>query len=262
MTSHINLKAFVLDISSYGQKGRILRLLTEKRGLITAVLRNQKDDCKACTQPFTFAEFQLFDYRQRLTVDEADIIEQFSPLYEDFTRLSAANFVRSIFVDTMAPDQSDASLYKLWAYSIHEITTGKDSLLAAEVAIMRLLAIIGYDPWLGNCVVCEKDIVSDYVFDFALSGTLCNDCAVRPAERRRMTLLPGTMATLHYVCSSELNKLFKFRIKDNVRSEFLTFVKLYIEEKLEKSYKGLDFISQLADFENKNKWSDNLSGGA
>ena len=69
---HQRFKAFVLKSVPFGQKDRLLHLLSEQRGLSVAMAygaSSSKSRLQAVTMPFVLAEYEIFYYKERTTID-------------------------------------------------------------------------------------------------------------------------------------------------------------------------------------------------
>ncbi len=239
--SHQRIKAFVLQSKAFGQKDRLLHLLTEEQGLIVAMAygaASGKSRLQAVTMPFVLCEYETFVYRERCTVDRGELIEPFLPISQDITRLTSAAHLSEVTLDALVQGVSESGVYKLWAYTLYELCSSEDPMLAAQIAALRLLSDLGYAPWLNDCVLCHADIDEGAYFGFRESGLIC------PGHKSENSiyLSYAAISALLYIVQTDYTLLFNFTVSDRVRSELFCFIEKYLEEKMEKSYSRLKLL--------------------
>ncbi len=242
--SHQRIKAFVLQAKAFGQKDRLLHLLTEKQGLIVAMAygaASGKSQLQAVTMPFVLGEYEIFAYRERTTIDRGELIEPFLPISQDIDKLTSAAHLSEVTLDALYQGVSENNVYKLWGYSLYKLCSGADPMLTAQIAALRLLSDLGYAPWLNDCVLCHEDIDEGAYFSFRDSGLICP----RHREENSICLSYAAISALLYIVQAEYAMLFNFTVSERVRSELLTFIERYLEEKMEKSYSRLKLLESL-----------------
>ena len=246
-----SIRALVLKSVPLRQKDRLIHLLCEKYGLLVAMAygsASSKSQLQAVTMPFVLADFQLFFYRDRITIDRGDLIEAFLPLQQDIEKLTAAAHLSQIALDALVQGVAEPNIYRLWGYSLFELSRSGDPVLTSQVAALRLLSDLGYAPWLNNCVVCHKGLDTGAYFSLPDSGIICDQEMKDIAPGRRVYLSYPTISSLIYIVRAPYNLLFNFTVSAEVRGELLNFVELYLEEKMEKQYTRLNLIKSFDNF--------------
>ncbi|NLK02768.1 MAG: DNA repair protein RecO [Clostridiaceae bacterium] len=240
---HQRFKAFVLKSVPFGQKDRLLHLLSEQRGLSVAMAygaSSSKSRLQAVTMPFVLAEYEIFYYKERTTIDAGDLIEAFLPLHQDIAKLTAAAHFSQVTIDSLVQGVAEPDVYKLWGYTLHELCRNDDPALVAQIAVFRLISDLGYAPWLNDCIRCHAEIDQRACFSFPDSGLICSKEQID--QEACVYLSQPAIASLLYVVQADYNLLFNFTISDRVRSELLSFIDLYLTEKLEKQYTRLKLM--------------------
>ncbi len=238
------VKAFVLKSSPIGQKDRLLHLLSKDRGLFTAMgygAASGKSHLQAISMPFVLAEFEIFSYRDRITVDRGELVEAFLPISQDLPKLTAAAHLSEITLDILAQGVAEKKVYDLWAYSLYQLSQTDDPVFTVQIAALRLISDLGYAPWLNDCLLCHQETKDNLYFSFTDSGLLC--C---PHGREDLLQLSrAAAASLLYIVQADYQLLFNFTVSGQVRDELLAFIARYLEEKLEKRYLKLKMIDSL-----------------
>lgn len=240
---HQRFKAFVLKSVPFGQKDRLLHLFSEQRGLSVAMAygaSSSKSRLQAVTMPFVLAEYEIFCYKDRITIDAGDLIEAFLPLQQDISKLTAAAHLSQVTIDSLVQGVVEPAAYKLWGYTLHELCRRDDPAIVAQIAAFRLISDLGYAPWLNDCICCHSEINQRGCFSIADSGLVCSKEQID--QEACIYLSQAAIASLLYIVQADYNILFNFKISNRVRSELMSFIDLYLTEKLEKQYTRLKLI--------------------
>lgn len=92
----LNTRGLILREAKYKESDKILTILTETDGKITAKARGvarTRSKLAAATQLLTFADFTLFGNKGYYTVNEAATVEQFRPLRSDIGLLALGSYI-------------------------------------------------------------------------------------------------------------------------------------------------------------------------
>ena len=154
-------KALVLREVRYKEADRILTLLTDSDGKITAKARGalrKTSRTAAATQQLTWAEMTLFGNRGKWTVNEASVLEGFDGLRTDLEALSLGCYFAELLEALSVEDQPDTELLQLGLNALYALSNGlyaPDRIKAAFE--LRLMALSGYEPDLSACAHCGKE---------------------------------------------------------------------------------------------------------
>lgn len=248
--SHQSRRAFVLRVVPYGENRRMLDLLT-KEGEIISLSCHKTSKMSAVnilSQPFILADFELFYYKCRYSLNGGDLVYPFTGLQTDFDRMTALAHLAELYLDALKSQAAQPQAYELWAYTASRIEKSAQPLLDVRISQLKFLCLLGFMPWLFDCVTCHRSYEAGMVFNFKLSGLECPYRHQRPAEfsAPSCSVSPGLLATLRYIVQSDLPSLFQFQITPDLESDLLAFSDAYLEQIMEKSYKRLS-LSQEAE---------------
>jgi len=188
-------RGVVLRSRALGEKDRVLVLLTEDQGKISASARgarNPKSKLAALAQPFTLARFLIAKGRSLDIVSQAEIENAHTHLSGDLIKTAWASYFCEL-CDAVPEHLPDPELFELLIVSLSTL----DAAFGVDAAELigrwfeaKYLAHLGYAPILGRCVACEiklnvasDDTQQSVAFSPALGGTLCSACAFRDSAR-------------------------------------------------------------------------------
>ena len=166
-----------------------------------------------------------------MTVQDAQVLEQFFRLAEDLDALSLASY-----------------LCELLGAEGEEGTPSPGALRLAPALIkaafeLRFLAISGYEPDLRRCAACGAEPEQPQVS--LLEGRLhCAPC--RAAFRGvSLPLSKASLQAARYALRCDLKKLFSFRIPEEDLALLSRFAEAYCLARLERGFHTLDFYHSL-----------------
>ncbi|NLM19609.1 MAG: DNA repair protein RecO [Clostridiaceae bacterium] len=256
--SFIKTKGFVIQSIAYRDSNRLLKLLTPEHGLITCSAqgaKSKKSTLRIASNPFVFAEYELFYYRERYRVQAASIIDAYLPLMEDIKRLTCVSHLAELVLDVLHDNCKGKTSYLFWAYASYKITTDPDPILMTNLAQLKYLSEQGFAPWIENCLICGKEFSDQGArFYFSKCGAICeqDSCRKNIGPSSIIDLSLSALVTLMFLIHNPYEKCFNLQLSSRVRQEIINFSERYLTFVMEKSYQKLNIIKSLEDFERGN----------
>ncbi len=240
----------------YRDSNVLLDILTGNRGLITCSVlhaRSKNSPFKIVTENFVFAEFELFYYRERYRLQNAELIDAYTPLREDITRLTCMAHIAELVLDVVRHQPEAAGVYSFWAYASYKITHSADPILITYLAQLKFLADQGFAPWVFDCLICHRPFNQRVGgrFYFEKGGAVCadSDCQKNIGESKIMLLKKDTLLSLSQLIQLPHEKCFNIEIKPECREEIIRFSGEYLSYIMGKAYPKLDLLISLEKFE-------------
>ena len=244
---HLTTKGLVIRTVDWRDGDRLLTALTEDYGLITANapgVRRRSSKFGGAGQLFAYCQFSLYEKGGRMTVQDAQVLEQFFRLAEDLDALSLASYLCELLgavgeEGTPSPGALRLALNSLYALANH---VAPPALIKAAFEL-RFLAISGYEPDLRRCAACGAEPEQPQVS--LLEGRLhCAPC--RAAFRGvSLPLSKASLQAARYALRCDLKKLFSFRIPEEDLALLSRFAEAYCLARLERGFHTLDFYHSL-----------------
>lgn len=234
----------VISSQNIGETDRRIVLLTREKGKIAAFARGAvkpKNPLVSATQPFTFGEFFIYPGRDSYTVTRADVSKHF-----DFVRKSLDKYYYASYMCELAGyytrENLDASDILLLLYRSFQalMSDAVEDRLIRYIYEWRLLLINGEMPDVFKCRKCGNENVTH----FSVSGqcTLCEDCAGHDDNSDRM--LPSVLHTFRYIAAAPLDRLFSFKVSDEVFAQLKDITDRYLETYRRYDFNSLHFIEE------------------
>ena len=238
-------KALVLREVRYKEADRILTLLTESDGKLTAKARGalrKSSRTAAATQQLTWAEMTLFFNRGKWTVNEASVLEGFDGLRTDLEALALGSYFAECLEALSVEEQPDAPLLQLGLNALYALSRGLYEPEKIKAAFeMRLMCLAGYEPELGRCSRCGREPVEP-LLHLREGGVCCQSCGER-AE----TILLGddALRALRYIVSAPAKKLFSFTLPPEAQRRLAAACESYLLTQTERSFAALSYYKKI-----------------
>ncbi len=239
----------ILHAAPIGEYDKRLVILTKERGKITAFAkgaRRQNSCLMAAANPFVFGEFELYEGRSSYTISKASIQNYFFELVNNFEG-AYYGFYFMEFADYYTRENSDEiMMLKLLYQSLRALA--KDNLsneLIRCIFELKAVTINGEYPQVFQCICCEKEENISY-FSAKHGGILCGEC-VKP-DHQAVRISNSTVYAMQFIISSPIEKLFTFKVSDQVLDELKIILKKYLKVYIDKQFKSLPILDGIVTF--------------
>ncbi len=246
----VTLTGMVLVSSPVKDYDKRIEILTRERGRIPAFAngaRKPNSPVSACTVPFTFGSFQVYEGRESYTLKSGAIDNYFGSLAEDYNSLCYASYFteveRYLTREGIRADNELMLLYITFRALQAGIVPPR---LIRRIFELRFMSVQGEAPGISACIRCgNKDAYNVYM---AEGGLICKECAGKMPglkEHHPLTLGYDARYALQYIISSPFNKLYSFNVSWQVMDEIDRFMKIYLARYLPHSFNSAKFIPEI-----------------
>ncbi|MFK7894259.1 MAG: DNA repair protein RecO [Myxococcota bacterium] len=189
----IECEALLLRSVDYGESDRIVHVLTEDTGRLTAIAKGARRSKRRF--PGTLDVFNQLAIvgRQKprasmAFLEKAQLIDPFLGIREDARRYALASFLTEM-LDRLAPEGLSGSeatrLYTFARESLFLLAQVRPTPTLRVLLELRALDALGLRPELGQCVRCgripREDVAATHRVHFHIAdgGIVCTPCAVQ-----------------------------------------------------------------------------------
>lgn len=236
----------VLSAMPVGDFDKRLVILTKELGKITAFAkgaRRPQSALLACSQPFSFGEFQLYAGRNSYNVMSVEITNYFAELREDISSLYHGIYFCE-FADYMTKENNDEKdILKLLYQTLRALVKKTiDIELIKLIFELKIVSLGGEAPQVFHCVKCGQSF-SQYYFSEVNGGVLCYEDL--KYDRSAKKLSTSTLYTLQYIISKDIEKLYSFKVSDEVYRELQYCINRYLKCYIDHEFKALELIQTM-----------------
>lgn len=238
-------KALVLREVRYKEADRILTLLTESDGKLTAKARGalrKSSRTAAASQQLTYSEMTLFGNRGKWTVNEASVIEGFDGLRNDLEAFALGAYFAECLEALSVEDQPDEALMQLGLNSLYALSRNLYPRRHIKAAFeLRLMCLAGYAPDLQRCAACGKE-PDEPILALQDGRVFCRSCARGGGEA---PLCGRSLAAMRYIVSAPPKKLFSFQLTGEALDRLARAAEQYLLRQTERRFGTLDYYKQI-----------------
>lgn len=242
----VSVTGMVLSTMPIGDYDKRLVILTKERGKITAFARGarrQNSSFLACSQPFSFGEFQVYETRTSYNLVSVNIQNYFAELREDMDGVYYGLYFCELADYSSQENMDGTLLLKLMYQSFRALIKKTIPLkLIRYIFELKIIALNGEAPQVFECVHCgnTKDLL---LFSVSDSGILCKEC--KKIASYAIKVSPATIYTMQYIIATEVVKLFNFTVTEEVLYELGKCVFAYRTSVMDKEMKSLELLEIL-----------------
>jgi len=220
----IKARGLVLREYEAGESDKRLLVFCKEHGRLMVYARGARKPVSkfmAAAQLFTYADFILAKGPGFYSLAQAQVIESFYPLREDYDRLMAAHLVAEACEKTLWDNIESDELLKLALKSLAILAKGVTPGQAASVFLLRFFDVHGLRPQTDSCVLCNAPATGAKMV-LCAEGLVCD--AHKPATYQPLSY--AAIAAMQHILTNDLAKAFQFTVADAVLVELQKAVKL------------------------------------
>lgn len=197
----ITTHGLVLRRADYSDYDRMVTIFSPQMGRLDAIARGcrrSKSPLVNAVEPFTSGEFQLYQHKERFSLEQCHISDSYFELRGDYDRLRHGVYWLRLLDTAILPDTPAPELFITTLRALAHLNYGELPpelvTFAFEAHFMRLM---GLSPRMDACMSCGRPVNGDARFDPDLGGAVCLNCRSLAPEmsngaRRILMKLPRT----------------------------------------------------------------------
>lgn len=250
----ITVEGIVLKERSVGEQDKFIDILTKESGVLEISVKGAKKingKSGSSTQLFAYSRFCIQQRRNRFYLNSAEPIHIFYELRSSLTKLSLASYFADILRFCCVEEQSHGdSVLRLFLNTLHYLEKNlRGEPFLKSLFELRLMSEIGYMPDILACRVCGCYEPETLFFGISDGSFCCAECFSGEDNPFGYTDflavgLPVLNAVRHIVLA-DFDRLFNFRISENVQQQLALVSESYLTAHLERSFPTLDFYKSI-----------------
>ncbi len=234
----------VLRQRKLGDADKIVTLYTASYGKLDAVakgVRRIRSRLAGHVEPLNHGSYLVARGRNLDIITQAQTIETFQPLRDDLDRLSRALYAVEL-VDRSTEERSENfALYRLLLDTLRRLSERDDLDLSLRFFEMALLVQLGYQPQVGECVVCGKPLAPDgNSWAPGLGGAVCPGC--RPGEVVLSALSANALKVLRILQAGTFQEVGRLQIGADLAGELERHLRDALHYALDRDIRSAAFL--------------------
>lgn len=238
------VEAVVLRHNDWGEADRLLVLYTLELGKIRVIakgVRKLRSRKAGHLEPFTRATLQLARGRDMPIVTQAETLDAYLPLRENFLKITYAAHVVELLDRFTYEEGENREVYRLLVNTLEHLAAALPPEITVHFFRIRLLDLLGYRPHLFQCSTCAKEIqpVSQF-FSAEQGGVLCPECGKKHTDSRPISV--EALRYLRHFQRSSFQDAFKARLSATINREMESLIEHYLTYILERGLNTPPFL--------------------
>lgn len=231
----------------YGDTSRIITIITPDMGKISAItskFKGGKSKALPSLQLFSYSRFVLFSGSEKglYRINEADIIEPFKNIREDFLAIIYASYFCDVANHITVENEGDAEFLRLLLNLFYALSkNGAEHDKIKTVFEWKTAVLEGYAPDLGKCSSCGAEEVA--YLDMGKGVGLCKKCGKDFAGA--VQLNDGLINAIKYITEADFKKMLAFDMGKDMLAYLNSLSEVYIRMHLDCNFKTLDYLKKM-----------------
>lgn len=244
----ISTDGLIIGEQNIGEKDRLVTVLTRKKGIIRAFVKNcrsLKSAKGSATRLLCYSRLVIYISRDTYIIDEAICEEMFIKLRTDIVNMSLSQYFCEL-VGYLAPRETQAEEYlRLMLNALYLLSNNKRSNTVIKSAVeLRMMCFCGYMPNLVCCEIC-KCYEDENMHFLPHSGRfICSSC-LNNIDEYSIRIGMGVATAMRYCIYAEPNKMFNFKLSDEGLALLERCTEEYLLFTTEHNFKTLDFYKTI-----------------
>ena len=239
----------VLRETNYKEADKILTVLTREYGKRTVKARGcrrKTSKLTAASQLLVWSDMTLYQRGDFLTLNEAEVLEQFWSVRQDIELLALGSYFAEVLEATAQEGEEAGDLLSLLLNSLYAMDTlKKPKELVKAVFELRLLCLTGYEPLVDACAVCGKTAPERPRLNLTQGVLHCAGCRDQVGEGVSMPLTDGALAAVRHIVLGDPKKLFSFRLDEAGMRALGEMTEAFLMTQQERGFRTLDYYKQI-----------------
>ena len=241
MFIHYRTQSFILKKIDRGEVDRIFTIYTKDFGkleLLAKAERKIQSKLRGGLELFYLSEIEFIQGKTHKTLTDAILIDKFKNLRRDLKRLAIAYKISEVLDNLVKDQEPDEKIWQL----LNEVFSKLNSLeiknskleILYHYFLWNLLSILGYQPELYNCSLCQKKVTPEKLyFSQKEGGLICPSCfrKIGVPSGSGQEVKPETIKILRIILKKDWPTLSKLKIE----AKYLKELSLVCGENLSSS---------------------------
>ncbi|KKQ56942.1 MAG: repair protein RecO protein [Parcubacteria group bacterium GW2011_GWA2_38_13] len=234
MSHYYQTNAITLSRQDARENDRVFSFYTEGHGKVLAQVTSAKkikSRLSGHLEPFGIVEIGVVKGIRKNRLASARAKNRYENIFKNIEKIFCAGYCLRLVDEIVREGVSDNKIYTLLHSGLKTLDTqeinGSIKIFNA-IFTVKLLAILGYQPQVENCIGCAKPLIDgNNIFSIKRGGVVCAQCADALDSGTRVC--PNDIKLLRLVLRLEMIDILKLRASASVFKKFNTIVAEFLK---------------------------------
>ncbi len=240
MFIHYRTRGFIIKKEDRGEADQLFTIYTKDSGKLEILgksIRKISSKLRSGAEIFYLSEIEFIQGKTHKTLTDAIPIEKFKNIGQDLRKLKITYKISEVLDNFLSGQEPDEKIWQLLTEIFQRLNTrykAPDTEYKIYYYFLwNLLSILGYQPELQRCSLCQKKLVPQKLyFSLKEGGAICQDCFINLGASSRFSKeVPLEIIKILRVI---LNKEWQTLSKLKIEPDYLKSLKLISQDYLFK----------------------------
>ncbi|MDI6591718.1 MAG: DNA repair protein RecO [Patescibacteria group bacterium] len=220
MFIHYRTQGIILKKVDRGEADQLFTIYTKDFGkleILGKAIRKIKSKLRGGAEIFYLSEIEFIQGKTHKTLTDAILINNFKNLRKDLKRLAISYKISEVLDDLVREQEPDEKIWQLLLETFIKLNNLQLTTynLIYYYFFWNLLSILGYQPELYNCSLCQKILFPEKLYFFPKEGgIICNNCyqKIKSEEKEIKEIEINTIKILRILLKRDWPILKKLKI--------------------------------------------------
>ena len=247
---NLTVKGLIISETDFSESDKYITLLTYDHGKISVLckgIRRKNSPLANKTRLFAFADFELFENRDRFILNDVILIERFFELTENLEHFAVCSYFIQLCSKLCDEDFVNVDVTRALISSLYAITKQKKDPKLVKCALeLRLMSLSGFKPIIDRCGLCnQKSNLVSPVFDTINGIVCCSDCVDSLSINNTFRITQGVLHAMYHILTCEIDKLYSFNLNETSFNILHNLCENYVLTQTDYNFKTLDFYKSI-----------------
>jgi DNA repair protein RecO (recombination protein O) len=236
MAVHYRTQGIIFKKVDRGEADQLFTVYAKDFGkleILGKAIRKIKSKLRGGAELFYLSELEFIQGKTYKTLTDAILIESFLNLRKDLEKLAIAYKISEALEDLVKGQEPDPKIWDLLKKTFQRLNAfnlkPKTSNLIYYYFLWNILSVLGYQPELYNCSLCQKKLIPEGLyFNPREGGIICHSCFKKTKTGKKID--PDTVKILRIFIKRDWNTLKKIKPEKvnqaalkNISESYLSF---------------------------------------
>lgn len=246
----ITTNGIIIRERPVGENDKFIEILSSDLGIIEVSAKGARKITgknAAGTQLFTYSKLCINKTgNNRYILNSSQPLNSFYNIRLDIKKLSLAAYLSDILRFTTPPEEPANMPLRLFLNTLYYLDNDQRAIEQLKLIFeLRISCEIGLMPQLigcGNCFLSSSDKMYFNLYD---GNLVCDNCITDDEYRKSMVLDSTMLHIVRYICLSQFDKIFNFKISEKYQNDISIVSEKYLRIQLNRYFKSLDFYKNI-----------------
>ncbi len=245
MSESLKTTGIILSARPVGENDKSLTILTGEYGKMQVFARGSrkvKNSLHGASQALVYGEFLIAQSRLYNYLSAADIRDFFPYVKDDLEKITYSTYFAELAEHFCVEGQGATDILNLIYVTFQAMRSGQVPLpLIRRIYELKLLQLSGFGMQTDACLHCgrQEETMHIAIHD---GGVICDKCA------KTIPAIPvsgAVLKALRYISGTPLQRLFSFRLEENILEEFTKIVNQYFRQYASGHFRSEEMLDLL-----------------